>query len=71
MRTFVYLVCIAVASFTVLAQPAVAQGTNATLPLTPSGVCQLIMWLRNGILTVIDVKFGTTCCEYRKKTSAR
>ena len=42
----------AVASFTVLAQPTVAQGTNATLPLTPSGVCQLLMWLRNGILSM-------------------
>ena len=37
MGTFVYLVCIAVASFTVLAQPAVAQGANTTLPLTYSG----------------------------------
>ena len=36
MGTFVYLVCIAV-SFTVLAQPAVAQGANSTLPLTYSG----------------------------------
>ena len=33
MGTFVYLICIAVASFTVLAQPAVAQGANTTLPL--------------------------------------
>ena len=32
-----YLICIAVASFTVLAQPAVAQGANATLPLTYPG----------------------------------
>ena len=31
------LVCIAVASFAVLAQPAVAQGANTTLPLTYSG----------------------------------
>ena len=31
------LICIAVASFAVLAQPAVAQGTNATLPLTYPG----------------------------------
>ena len=37
METFVYLVCIAVASFAVLAQPAVAQGANATLPLTYPG----------------------------------
>ena len=34
MGTFVYLICIAVASFTVLAQPAVAQGANTTLPLS-------------------------------------
>ena len=33
METVVCLVCIAAASFAVLAQPAVAQGTNATLPL--------------------------------------
>ena len=31
------LICVAVASFAVLAQPAVAQGTNTTLPLTYSG----------------------------------
>ena len=37
METFVYLLYIAVASFVVLAQPAVAQGANATLPLTYSG----------------------------------
>ena len=37
MDTCVYLICIAVASFAVLAQPAVAQGTNTTLPLTYSG----------------------------------
>ena len=37
MGAFVYLVCIAVASFTVLAQPAVAQEASATLPLTYSG----------------------------------
>ena len=37
MGTFVYLVYIAVASFAVLAQPAVAQGANATLPLTYPG----------------------------------
>ena len=36
MKTFVNLVCIAVASFAV-AQPAVAQGTNGTLPITYSG----------------------------------
>ena len=40
METFVYLVCIAV-SFTVLAQPAVAQGADTTLPLTyPAQVLQ-------------------------------
>ena len=32
-----YLVCIAVASFAALAQPAVAQGANTTLPLTYPG----------------------------------
>ena len=37
MGTFVYLVCIAVASFAVLAQPAFAQGANTTLPLTYPG----------------------------------
>ena len=37
METVIYLVCIAVASFTVLAQPAVAQGANGTLPITYSG----------------------------------
>jgi len=37
METVVYLVCIAVASFTVLAQPAVAQGASTTFPLTYSG----------------------------------
>ena len=37
MGTVVYLVCIAVASFAVLTQPAVAQGANADLPLTYSG----------------------------------
>ena len=37
MEAFVYLVCIAVASFAVLAQPAVAQGANTTLPLTYPG----------------------------------
>ena len=37
METFVYLLYIAVASFVILAQPAVAQGANATLPLTYSG----------------------------------
>ena len=41
MGTFVYLAFIAVASFVVLAHPAVAQGTNATLPLTyPAQVLQ-------------------------------
>ena len=37
MGTSVYLVCIAVASFVILAQPAVAQGANTTLPLTYHG----------------------------------
>ena len=37
METFVYLLYIAVASFVILAQPAVAQRANATLPLTYSG----------------------------------
>ena len=37
MATVVYLVCIAVASFAVLPSPAVAQGVNATLPLTYPG----------------------------------
>ena len=37
METFVYLAFIAVASFVVLAQPAVAQGANAELPLTYRG----------------------------------
>ena len=37
METFVYLICTAVSSFTVLAQPAVAQRTNTTLPLTYPG----------------------------------
>ena len=37
MEALVYLICIAVASFAVLAQPAVAQGANTTLPLTYSG----------------------------------
>ena len=32
-----YLICIAVASFAVLAQPAVAQGANTSLPLTYTG----------------------------------
>ena len=41
MKTFVYLAFIAVASFIVLAQPAVTQGTNTTLPLTyPAQVVQ-------------------------------
>ena len=41
MGTFVYLVYIAVASFVVLAQPAVAQGADTTLPLTyPEQVLQ-------------------------------
>ena len=37
METVIYLVCIAVASFAVLTQPAVAQGANSTLPITYSG----------------------------------
>ena len=37
METFVYLLYIAVASFVILAQPAVAPRANATLPLTHSG----------------------------------
>ena len=37
MGTLVYLICIAVASFAVLAQPAVAQGDKTTLPLTYPG----------------------------------
>ena len=37
MGTFVYLVCIVVASFAVLAQSAVAQGANTTLPITYPG----------------------------------
>ena len=37
MGVLVYLICIAVASFAVLAQPAVAQGANTTLPLTYPG----------------------------------
>ena len=41
MGAFVYLVCIAVASFAVLAQPAVAQTARITLPLTyPNQVLQ-------------------------------
>ena len=37
MGTLVYFLCIAVASFALLAQPTVAQGSNATLPLTSPG----------------------------------
>ena len=37
MGTFVYLVCIVVASFAVPVQPVVAQGANTTLPLTYAG----------------------------------
>ena len=37
MGIFIYFVCLVVASFTVLAQPAGAQGTNTTLPLTYPG----------------------------------
>ena len=41
MGTIVYLTCMAVASFTILVQPAVAQGTSTTLPLTyPAQVLQ-------------------------------
>ena len=41
METVVYLVCMAVASFTVLAQPAVAQRADTALPLTyPAKVLQ-------------------------------
>ena len=36
MGTLLYLICIAVASFAVLVQPAVAQGPNTTLPLAYS-----------------------------------
>ena len=37
MGTLIYLVCIAVANFAVLAQPAVAQGASTNLPLTYPG----------------------------------
>ena len=37
METFIYLICIAVASSAILSQPAVAQGVNLTLPLTYPG----------------------------------
>ena len=37
METFIHLLCIAVASFAILAHPAVAQGANTTLPLTYPG----------------------------------
>ena len=37
MGTLVYLICVAVASFAVLAQPAAAQGANTTLPITYPG----------------------------------
>ena len=37
MRTFVSLVCIAVAGIAIVARPAVAQGANTTLPLTYPG----------------------------------
>ena len=41
MGTYIHLVCITVASFAILAQPAVAQGANTTLPLTyPDRVLQ-------------------------------
>ena len=35
--SYLYLICVALASFAVLAQPAVAQGTTTTLPLTYPG----------------------------------
>ena len=37
METCVYIICIVVASFAALAQPAVAQGTNTALPFTYPG----------------------------------
>ena len=37
MKAPMYLICIAIVSFAVLAQPAIAQGANSTLPLTYSG----------------------------------
>ena len=37
MGALVNVTCIVIASFAVLAQPAVAQGTNTTLPLTYPG----------------------------------
>ena len=37
MGTLVYLICVAVASFAVLAQPAAAQRANTTLPITYPG----------------------------------
>ena len=37
MGILVYHICIVVASIAVLAQPAVAQGSNTTLPLTYPG----------------------------------
>ena len=37
MGTFIHLVCIAAAALAILAHPAVAQGTNTTLPLTYPG----------------------------------
>ena len=41
MGTLMYHICIAVASFAVLAQPAVGQGSNTTLPFTyPDQVLQ-------------------------------
>ena len=41
METVVYLVCIVVISFAILAQPAVAQGADTVLPLThPAQVLQ-------------------------------
>ena len=41
MGALVYLICIALGSFAIFGQPAVAQGTNTTLPLTyPSQVLQ-------------------------------
>ena len=43
METFIHLICIAVACFVVLAQPAVSQGASTTSPLTyPSRVLQRV-----------------------------
>ena len=42
MGTLAYLICVAVARFAVLAQPAGAQGTNTTLPLAYPGMASLV-----------------------------